>query len=62
MEVVAEMTRHMAGEETLRASDGLAPARCGGLMMSLFTPRLAALGANGCGGAEVCCSWCGAVL
>eukprot|EP01050_Picozoa_sp_SAG11_P036633 SAG11_NODE_14039_length_627_cov_3.155303_1_plen_158_part_00 len=35
-----------AGEETLKASDGLAPAWCGGLMMSLFTPRLAAPGAG----------------
>eukprot|EP01050_Picozoa_sp_SAG11_P043946 SAG11_NODE_21096_length_432_cov_0.993994_1_plen_34_part_01 len=34
MEADAEMTTHAVGE-TLRASDGLAPARCGGLMMSL---------------------------
>eukprot|EP01050_Picozoa_sp_SAG11_P023985 SAG11_NODE_4984_length_1703_cov_2.989401_1_plen_113_part_10 len=35
-------------EETaaMTASDGLAPARCGGLLVSLSTPRLAALGAG----------------
>ena len=35
-----------AEEATLRASDGLAPARCGGLRMSLFAPCLAARGAG----------------
>ena len=35
-----------AGEELLQASDGLAPARCGGLLMSLSKPRLAAPGAG----------------
>eukprot|EP01050_Picozoa_sp_SAG11_P004125 SAG11_NODE_254_length_11587_cov_4.312913_16_plen_556_part_00 len=45
-EVAAVKTKMPAGEETLKASDGLAPARCGGLMMSLFTPRLAAPGAG----------------
>eukprot|EP01050_Picozoa_sp_SAG11_P035527 SAG11_NODE_13070_length_670_cov_2.837413_1_plen_127_part_01 len=39
-------TKMAAGAELLRASDGLAPARCGGLMVSLFIPRLAALGAG----------------
>ena len=39
---MAAMGQMAAGEELLQASDGLAPARCGGLKVSLFTPRLAA--------------------
>eukprot|EP01050_Picozoa_sp_SAG11_P012874 SAG11_NODE_1462_length_4866_cov_4.910216_2_plen_69_part_00 len=42
----AAMVTMAAGEELLRASDGLAPARCGGHLMSLSKPGLAAPGAG----------------
>eukprot|EP01050_Picozoa_sp_SAG11_P012294 SAG11_NODE_1358_length_5120_cov_1.838080_2_plen_75_part_00 len=52
------MMKMAAGEETLRASDGLALARCGGLLMSLSKPGLAApgagLGTNTTAAAEQC--------
>eukprot|EP01050_Picozoa_sp_SAG11_P007794 SAG11_NODE_660_length_7893_cov_4.055042_9_plen_241_part_00 len=40
------MVTMAAGEELVRASDGLALARCGGLSMRLSKPGLAALGAG----------------
>eukprot|EP01050_Picozoa_sp_SAG11_P002854 SAG11_NODE_149_length_14661_cov_10.031658_7_plen_180_part_00 len=49
-EVASVKMQMAAGAELLQASDGLAPAQCGGLLMSLSKPRLAApragLGAN----------------
>ena len=45
-ETVAATVEEAAEEKTEVASGGLAPARCPGLIMSLRTSRLAALGAG----------------